>query len=309
MIQSLIRMAKKKRSNFFVRLAVILAILLGIVTGAYFLLDKLIVPKYFGSYNINTLGDLVSMVSTLYNTPKEKDLVKNGFTLSDKANAEQKLKDAGFPKFEDTSLDYDKIASGDFSISASEELVMTDRELASILNEMVAHGVLTSKVPSLKFVNQMDLTILELNIKPKTDNSALGYDKKSASVNVIFKFDTATIIDQISQEMDTPVFLLNMIIPKTMYVTLSYDLNINESGECLALNGNMSINGRTVKQSKILLDLMVSFIFPESENMTVDKLTDTMGETLIKGVDLLGNVEFRKNVKNGQNGVALTFAE
>ena len=107
--------------------------------------------------------------------------------------------------------------------------------------------------------------------------------------------------------MDTPVFLLNMIIPKTMYVTLSYDISISDNGECSADNGIMSINGRTAKQSKILLDMMVSFIFPAEENMTVDKLTETMGNTLITGVDLLGNIEFRKNVKDNQNGVVLKF--
>ena len=284
-------------------------ILVSIVTGAYFLLDKLIVPKYFGSYNINNLGDLVSMVSTLYNTPKEKDLIKNGFTISDQNNAEQKLKDAGFPRFENGELDYDKIASGEFVIADTELLTMTDRELAAVLNEMIGHGVLTSKVPSLKFVNQMDLTILELNITPKKDASkSEGYDSKSAKVGLIFKFDTSTLIDQISKEMDTPVFLLNMIIPKTMYVTLSYDLSINDQNECVAENGHMSINGRTVKQSKVLLDLMVSFIFPAEENMTVDKLTETMGNTLIKGVDLLGNIEFKEKVKDNQNGVVIKFA-
>ena len=66
-------MVKKRKSNFFIRLTVVLMIITSIVTGAYFLLDKLIVPKYFGTYNINNLGDLVSMISTLYNTPKEKD--------------------------------------------------------------------------------------------------------------------------------------------------------------------------------------------------------------------------------------------
>lgn len=304
-------MVKKKKSNFFIRLTVILMILVGIVGGVYFLLDKLIVPKYFGTYNINNLGDLVSMVSTLYNTPKEKNLIKNGFTSSDQLNAEQKLREKGFPTFgETTDLDYEKIASGDFTISSDEELIMTDRELAAILNQMINHGILTTKIPGLKFVNHMDLTIMELNIKPKKDESFVdGYDNKSAHVSLIFKFDTATVIDQISKEMDTPVFLLNMIIPKTMYVTLEYDLTINNSGECLAENGNMSINGRTVKQSKILLDLMVGFIFPEEDNMTVDKLTETMGNTLIQGVDLLGNIEFKENVKDNQNGVILTFPE
>ena len=304
-------MAKKRnRGGFFVRLVVALLIIAGLLGGAFLLLDKLIVPKYFGSYNINNLGDLVSMVSTLYSSPKEKDLIKNGFTLSDEANAEQKLKDVGFPRFENGELDYDRISSGDFVIPSTEELVLTDRELASVLDQMINHGVLTSKVPSLKFVNHMDLTILELNITPKADESLPeGFDTKSAKVDLIFKFDTSAIIDQISKEMDTPVFLLNMIIPKTMYITLQYNLSIDENGECSADNGNMSINGRTVKQSQILLDMMVSFIFPEEENMTAEKLTDTMGETLIKGVDLLGNVEFRKNVKEGQNGILITFPE
>lgn len=285
-------------------------IITSIVTGAYFLLDKLIVPKYFGTYNINNLGDLVSMISTLYNTPKEKDLIKNGYTLSDQDSAEAKLINVGFPSFGETLPDYEKIASGEFSISSSQELTMTDRELAAVLNQMINHGILTSKVPGLKFVNHMDLTILELNIKPKKDDSfADGYDTKSAHVNLIFKFDTASIIDQISKEMDTPIFLLNMIIPKTMYVTLGYDLTINNDGECVAENGDMSINGKTVKQSKILLDLMVSFIIPEEDDMNVDKLIKTMGDTLIKGVDLLGNIEFKENVKDNQNGVVITFPE
>lgn len=300
-------MAKKKKSGFFVRLGIILLTIVLLLGGTYLLLDKAIVPKYFGAYNINNLGDLVGMVTTLYNNPKESEIVKNGYTLSDKSNVEQKLKDAGFPKYEDGSLDYDKIASGDFIIDPTKQLEITDRELAATMNEMVAHGVLSSKVPSLRFINEMSLTILEMNITPKKVDDVV--DSRSAYVSITLKFDTETIIEQISKEMDTPVFLLNMIIPKTMYISLGYDLTIDSEGVCHEENGSMAVNGRTVKQSKILLDMLVQFIFPQEDEMTAEKLVDTIGSSLIRGINMLGNIEFKENIKEKQNGVVLTFPE
>ena len=52
-----------------------------------------------------------------------------------------------------------------------------------------------------------------------------------------------------------------MIMPKTLYITLNFDLGIDDQSEWVFENGNIAVNGRTAKESEILLNLLINFIF------------------------------------------------
>ena len=90
--------------------------------------------------------------------------------------------------------------------------------------------------------------------------------------------------------MDTPLFLLNMIIPQNLYISVDYNMLKNEHGEWTSDDGNMAVNGRTAKDSMVLLDLLVDFMFPVEEEMTVDILQSEFKNIIIMGIDILGNV-------------------
>lgn len=299
-------MKKNKTLRFFVTLLIVLAILGSLVVGGYFILDKAVVPKYFGEYGINNMGDLVEMMGTLYNNNDESDIVTNPFRESDKVSAENKLIEVGFPVLANGNLDYKKVAEGQFEVSSEASVELTDKELASIVGEMLNSGVLAEKLPNLRYLNTLTFTMLEVIITPDV---IIGeeVDPNSAHMEFTVKIDTSSVRTQMANEMEMPLFLLNMIVPKTLYISVEFDLSINE-GEWVYTNSSIGVNGRTSKQSEILLNLLIDFIFPPEDQMTLERLNEEFGGVIINGLELLGNVQFTNSIySTSQNGVILTF--
>ena len=285
---------RKKKGMFFVKFMITMAIIIGFFVGGYFVIDKAIVPRYFGDYGINSLPELVGMMSTLYSSPKEDKLVTNGYTTLDLESAEEKLK-SYFPTKENSSdLDYNAIADTIEKDGVEKPLVLefSDKEIASVVDKMLDKGILAKKLPNLAYINTMSIDILEFTIVPENVDGQIATD--SADIHAIIKFDTTNAREQMAQEMGTSMFVLDMVIPKTMYITLNYHLEISEDGWVYS-DGNIGVNGRTVKQSKILMNLLISFIFPEADNMDLEKLTHEFGNIMQSGLDLLGKVEYKEN--------------
>ena len=78
---------KKDKSGFWGKIIITLCVIIAIFAGGYFFLDRLVIPKYFGQYGINSVPDLVGVVSSLYKSPNESKLVTNGYTAVDLKNA------------------------------------------------------------------------------------------------------------------------------------------------------------------------------------------------------------------------------
>ena len=68
-------MKKKHNSAIWGKISIVLNVILIIIFGGYFFLDKLIIPKYFGDYGINGMGDLMGVISSLYKNPKQHQFV------------------------------------------------------------------------------------------------------------------------------------------------------------------------------------------------------------------------------------------
>ena len=69
-------------------------------------------------------------------------------------------------------------------------------------------------------------------------------------------------------------------------------MNENEENERTISNGHISINGRKEKQSNILINLLIDFIFPDSEEMNKEKFTHELGNVIISGIEILGDFDF-----------------
>lgn len=296
---------RKKKTGFIFKLFVALTLIAAIFTGGYFFLDKKIVPKYFGQYGINSIPDLVGVVTSLYNSPKESSIVKNGHTQTDFSNAVVKLQKAGY-KINDDGTMQDNVFD-DFKGSGKVEL--TDKELAAICNKFIADGILLDALPELNYLNVINISVLELTITPDKKSEVGGIYTK-ANISSIMKINTVDICEQIAKEMDTPKFLLNMIIPDNLYFSISYDIDLNEMEEDESrkiTNGHIAINGRKEKQSQILINLLIDFIFPDSEEMNKDKFTHELGDVIISGIEVLGDFKFSGNLGTAktQNGVVV----
>ena len=284
---------KRKKHGFLIGFSVVILCIAFLFVGGYFVLDKSVVPKYFGEYGINNMGDLVGMMKTLYSSPSEDKLVKNKFSILDLESGEEKLKKVFPTKENSTDLDYNAIADGKDKDGVVYPLVIafTDKEIASVVDKMLDMGVLIKKLPNLEYIDTLKINILDLIISPEEIEED-GIEK--ASIHALFKVDTTGIREQMAQEMGINMFLLKMIIPEVMYLSLDYTLELTND-DWVYSEGNVSVNGRTAKQSEILMNLLISFIFPVEDEMSLEKLTIEFGNILQYGLDLIGQVEYVKN--------------
>lgn len=304
-------MAKKRRAKKTIALLLAIVIVLSIIGGlgvaGYFVLDKAVVPKYFGKYNINNLSDLVNMVKVMHNAPAESEFIKHPYSADDEAAAIKKLKDAGVP-VENGEIIFKDIAAGNYSITATEDVFITDHEMAAILGQMLKSEYLVSYFSNLEYFGTLGFEAKEVVIVPttETEDDAVGNKISDvAHVSLIIKLDTSNALNKMSSEMDVPLFLLNMIMPKYLYISCSYDIEIAEDNTYNGQNATLGVNGRDPEQSEILLNMLISFIFTKEDEMTIEKLADEFGNVVNSGLKILGDVEFcTKNVAGvAQNGI------
>lgn len=282
-------MKRKKNTGILVKVFILLAAILAIFTGGYFFLDKLIVPKYFGKFGIDGISDLVDVVTSLYNSPNEANLIKNGYTQTDLTNAISKLQDKDYKIEDDGTIKKENLNN----FKGEGRIELTDREFASLCNEFLSNGLLEDSLSHLNYLNVTKLTLLDLIVTP--DESTL--DEKTntytkARIDFIIKVDTTNLREQIATQMDTPVYLLKMIIPDNMYFQVNYDIDLNKEDN--KTNGTIAINGRSAEKSENLINLLIGFIFNEEDEMNMQKFTNEIGNVAVQGIESLGDFKFAK---------------
>lgn len=282
--------SKKKSSGILAKVVILLSVVLAIFVGGYFFLDKLIIPKYFDKFGINGISDLVDVVASLYNTPNESKMIKNGYTATDLTNSISKLQKAGYKIKDDGTIEKDEMAS----FKGEGRLELTDREFAAVCNEFLSNGLLEDSLSNLNYLNITKLSVLDLVVTPdeKTiDKETKTYTK--ANISFIVKVDTTNLREQIAEQMSTPIYLLKIIIPDTIYFEVNYDIDL-EQDENNRTNGTIAINGRTAEKSEALINVLISFIFNAEDDMNLEKFTNELGNVALQGIDSLGDFKFAK---------------
>ena len=281
----------RKKSGILPKVIVLLTFILAIFAGGYFLLDKLIVPKYFKQYGINGVADLVDVVTALYRSPKEEKMITNGFTQTDLTNGISKLQTAEY-KIEDNGT----IKSENMdSFKGSGKLELTDREFAAVCNELLQNGLLEKSLTNVNYLAINTIELLDFVVNPTGDAVIDEVDNtfEKANIKFIIKIDTSKLREQISEQMNTPIYLLKMIIPDKMYFQVTYDIDLSGESETRT-NGTIAINGKSAKKSETLINLLIGFIFDESSEMNLDKFTNEIGNVALKAIDSLGDFKFLK---------------
>lgn len=282
-------MKNKKKTGILAKVFILLAAILAIFTGGYFFLDKLVVPKYFGKFGIDGIVDLIDVVASLYNSPKEANLIKNGYTQTNFTNAISKLQASNYKIEDDGTIKKENINK----FKGDGKLELTDQEFAALCNTFLNNGLLEDSLSGLNYLNITQLTLLDLIVTPDDET----YDSKTktytkANVNFIIKVDTTNLREQIAEQMDTPVYLLKMIIPDKIYFQVSYDIDLNKEND--KTNGTIAINGRTPEKSENLINLLISFIFNEEDEMDMQKFIGELGSVAVQGIEALGDFKFAK---------------
>ena len=282
-------MKKKNKSSILAKIVILISVILAIFAGGYFFLDKLIVPKYFSQYGINGIGDLVNVVSSLYSTPKESTMIVNGYTQTDLTNAISKLQKAGYKIEDDGTIKKENISQ----FQGAGTLKLTDREFAAVCNQFLDNGLLEDSLSNLNYLNITELSLLDLVLTPDEttiDEQTNTYTK--ANIDFIIKVNTTKLREQIAEQMNTPIYLLKMIIPDTLYFEVSYDIDLEKEEN--RTNGVIQINGRSAEKSEALINLLIGFIFNEEENMDMQKFINEIGSVALQGIDSLGDFKFAK---------------
>lgn len=276
--------------------------IVAIITCGYFSLDKIIIPKKFGRYGINNLRDLTNVFSSLYSTPKESELIENGYSSEDLENGIKKLQIANYKIEDDGTILNENIATfkGDGNLS------LTDREFAAICNKLTESGILSDNLPNLNYINTMNISVIDLVMS--VDEESIDHETglySKARVKLIVKIETNDLCSQIASQMQTTEALLKIIIPSNLYFTVDYEINLSNKDN-KRTTGTIAINGKTEKQSEILINLLIEFIFPEEDEMSYNKFTKAIGDVVISGINQLGLFSFSKNIDNlNKNGIVV----
>ena len=299
---------KKNRINLFVVLSIILVLLVGIVFGGYIVIDRILVPKYFSAFGINNLTELIEIVDTIYTIPNEDDFIDEPFTASDAKNATKILVNAGFPTLSTGEIDYERIGNYDYSLTPPQPIVddfivLTNREVAAIMDEILESGILVSNFPELSYIDTLEMEVKQLIISPLDGQDTLS--PTDAKLIMTIKLDTLSARKQISENLEVPQFLIDFIIPDTIYMTASFDTFVNNEGVRTFDNGTLAINSKTAKQSEVIMNLLLSFIYSSDDILSIEELTHKIGGLVTEGLDVLGTFEFVEiDTKNNQtNGV------
>ena len=301
------RERKKNKLKVFTIIGIVIIFLVGIMAGGYLLIDKGMVPNYLGKYGINNLHELVQLANTIYKTPTERELITNPYTVSDSAMLTEKLTNAGFPVLTNGDINYPSIANNEYTLTPSDDftdshLILIDTEIASMLNTALKADALTNDIPNISFLDTSNIDILELSINPQT--TEVNVETNIANIDIITKLNTKAIRSQMAKNLDTPPFLIDWLIPDIMYLKFTFDVKINSDGDYEYNNCALSVNAKTAEQSEVLLNLLISFIYPEEQNVTIEVLSNEFCTLATSCINILGDYSYIKtnlstSIKNG----------
>ena len=273
-------------------------------------IDRILVPKYFSAFGINNLSELIEIVDAIYTIPNESEFINEPFSASDAKNATQILANAGFPTLSTGEIDYERIGNYDYTLSPKQPpekdyIELTNKEVAAIMDEILKSGILVSNFPELSYIDTLEMEVKQLIISPLDEDQKLS--STDAKLLMTIKLDTLSARKQISENLEVPQFLIDFIIPDTIYMTASFDTFVDQTGTRLYDNGTLAINSKTAKQSEVIMNLLLSFIYSSEEVLSIEELTHQIGMLVTEGLDVLGTFEFVEiNNKNTiSNGVKI----
>lgn len=279
---------------------------IAIFVGGIVSLDKVIIPKSFGSYNINNIGDMASVISALYGVKKETKNSKQAYDDGDRTLAISKLQEAGYKIESDGKISQDN----KLDFNGTETLILTDRELSSVLTSVLASDVLMIENSTLEFIGCENIEFLETSIDFNDFLSSIIFESNDiesfATMNIRFKIDTEKLRKQIALNMETTEALLNLILPSKLYFCLNVNIDF-ESEDCFKIN-EFTVNGHGGEKSERLMNLLIDFIFPKSEEMTSEKFAKSFCEIITSEIKTLGRFKFIKNIdETNKNGIILNY--
>lgn len=291
---------KQKKLGLIAKLVIPIALIIAIFVGGIISLDKVIIPKQFGQYNINNIGDLVSVISSFYGVKKEYKTAKAKYSEEDNSSALSKLQSAGYLFENDWTISNDNADS----FKGNGKLILSEKEIASMLIILQNTCDIKKEYPTISYIGAQNIEILDLRINIANEN----LDKETnlsniANVNLRLKINTEKLKKQIATQMETTEALLNLIVPSNLYFEVNFDLDVLQN---TAKINQILVNGHKPSKGDKLINLLVEFIYNDSDEMTYEKFASSFAEIVTSSIKALGDFKFIQISNDSvQNGIEI----
>ncbi len=277
-------MAKKKIGCLGTTLIIILVIVL--ILGAAALIVANMTPEKLGFadmalFNGQSLRDmgladtkikeLIPIVMSLVNPPKEGDIITNAPAQEDAAAADGKLGGSSLLDPSTGKPDYSGILDGKVTFTEKGQLDIKDRELAYIFNSVLQSAASDAAFDSLR---ELNATIAEITL--------YSQDGK-IYMRAVLKADIAQYVSQVNIPLVT--------LSDTLYLTVTNEVSVTADGKAETSPTGVAVNGQDERISGLILDGVLAAAGGSAGTaFTKDDICDGVGELFSRAMLNLGKI-------------------
>ena len=268
-------------------IAVFFVTILVIGLGGYFAYNNYISPYL----NNADLQELYTIYRELSNEVNESTLVTNAPTTNDYETAKQNLTSSGITIFDENgNIDPNLLEETNFTPTSN--IVLTDKELASLINEFIDNPQNLEKLGITEAqLGGLETQVLEVIIHE--------IDTSTVNLSFIVKLDMTQI--------KTHLGFFGFFIPDLLYV--SSENTLQKIGNDYSLiNGSLNINNLSEEMNTRMLEILVDALKETQENLTVENIQMGIGELILSGIEELGT-SFQTNIEFSEGTITFVTNE
>jgi hypothetical protein len=240
-----------------------------IMVGGYFAFSAYISP-YLNDANFM---EMLNIYSSLLEDVNEAELATNMPSEQDYDSAQTKLTDGGINIFNEYG-DIDPALIEESNFFPSNSITITDKELASLINEFIENPLNLEKVGiNSEDVGGLNTKVLEIKIETT--------DSVTVELSIVVRLDMEYIKSELA--------FFGIILPDNLYLKSQSTIRLVE-GQYTLIDGKVGVNDLEEELNERMLEILVGALKGDDENFTVQDLHEAAGETILSGIQEASNV-------------------
>ena len=169
--------------------------------------------------------------------------------------------------------DIDPALIEESSFLIEESITLTDKELASIINEFLENPLNLQKVGlDLEDIGGLNTKVLEVNIQTT--------DSITVELSFVVRLDMEYIKGKLG--------LFGIVLPDRLYIKNESTLQLVE-GQYVLIDGNLRVNNMDEALNEGMLEILVGALRGDNEDFTVQDLHEATGKTILAGIQEASN--------------------
>ena len=213
------------------------------------------------------IQELYSIYTQLSEDVNESEIVTNPVEAVDYETAKVKLTDSGIEIFDENG-DIDPASIEEANFFANADVVLTDVELASVINEFISNSLNLEKVGiDPEDVGGLETQVLEVKIET--------VDGINVDLSFIIKLDM--------QEMQGQLGFFGLFLPDYLYIENSNQLQLVD-GNYEFVTGSIEINNLTQEMNDKVFNVLVGALEVNDPSLTIQTINEGMGQLILDGI-------------------------